>query len=212
MWFKFEHGIWHLDLPNGRPVLLLGPGTYARHLGPRILIWRELVQHKSAPLVGQLVRHVRFTLLTLEALSEIEEAEVVARKLSIERGFASYHGGMSSVFEFETLLEEGVYPIAAPLGYRDVPEILVLADFGQLKKVLPDRDSHRAIFAFDFPTDRVAVLPQKWYNHDYDDGENWIIQVCRDAESGHIVGVQKRNGVFQLSSQGTDLERWLERW
>ena len=153
-----------------------------------------------------------FILLTLEALSELEDAEAAARRLSIERGLASYRDGAATLFEFQTVLEEGVYPIDAPPEYRSVPEILVLADFGPLKKVLPDRDSHRAIFAFDFPTDRVAVLPQRWYNHDYDDGENWIIQVCRDLESGRIVGVQKRSGVFQLSGHGTDIDQWLERW
>jgi hypothetical protein len=58
----------------------------------------------------------------------------------------------------------------------------------------------------------VEVLPQRWFTpRKFELGYQWVTRVTRDPESHHIIGEGVRMGSFELSDDGSDLRRWIEK-
>ena len=67
-----------------------------------------------------------------------------------------------------------------------------------------------AIFAFNFKTATVEVIPQDWFNNgQYDFGYQWITRVGRDSKTKRIFGEGIRLGFFRLDETGRNIEKWL---
>jgi hypothetical protein len=122
----------------------------------------------------------------------------------------AYDGGRPVVFEIPTDVDEGTHAIAPPAAFDNLPEVLVLADYGSEKSDHFDK-MYRAIFACDFKARQVTVLPQRWFNEGrYDFGYQWITRVQREPVTGRIVGEGIRLGYFRLDASGTQLAAWVD--
>jgi len=196
--------------PDGSAALLVSLGCYVLPLADdRILVWHERTRPATA-VAGVGRPGVEFTILSLDDLQPLTDRRAaVAAMRSSDRPMA-FEGGHPVVFEVPTDIGEGVHAMATPPALRDVPEILVLADYGSVSGNHFDT-TFRAIFALDFKAGQVTVLPQRWFNEgNFDFGYQWITRVQREPATGRIVGEGIRIGYFRLDASGTQLEAWLD--
>jgi hypothetical protein len=202
-------GLCRLLSPRQQPVLIVGFHCYVKSLPEgRAMIWHESGRHPTAT---NSIPKIVFHLVRLSSLAPLADVDVISAEMKSREEPLRYVDGDVTPFELVTSLPEGSHRILAPAAFQDLPEILVLADFGP-----PETSSNhwdrmaRAIFAFDFNGGHVHVLPQTWFNEGgYDYGYQWIARVDRDPKSGRIVGEGVRLGPFRLDSSGQRVEEWL---
>jgi hypothetical protein len=202
-------GCSRLLSPSGKTMLLLNLYCYVQPLAnARLLIWYEVAKW-DAP------RHPRivFTLIDLRMLEVLDDPPATAENMKASKERVYFSGGDAVFCEFSTTLDAGLHPISAPAPFHELAETLVLADFGHAGQSSNHFDRmYRAIFAFDFRSGQVAVIPQHWFNEgSYDFGYQWIVRVQRDAANGRIFGEGIRLGAFRLNEAGTHVEEWLHR-
>lgn len=193
-------GLSRLLSPEGETVLFVDFNCYVQPLSGGCLIgWYEMG------------RRVIFTILDLDTLIPLREHLKIAAEIRSKKSRIWFHGGEARIYEVSTALGEGTHSIFPPAEFADLPELLVLADFGPGEDVSNHWDKmYRAIFAFDFKSRQVTVLPQKWFNGGkYDFGYQWITRVQRDPITGQIVGEGIRLGNFLLDRSGTQVQEWL---
>ena len=195
-------GLSQLALPSGETILLVDFYCYLQPLSNDLL----LIWHEAA-------KRIVFTILDLPALQILEDGQEIAAEMKRRKETLRFKGGNPALYEFVTAVEEGDHAIAPPQAFRDLPEVLALADFAPdaVASNYFDR-MRRAIFAFDFRSGRVKVMPQKWFNDGrFDFGYQWITRVQRDPETGRIIGEGIRLGTFRLDASGTAIESWLHQ-
>jgi hypothetical protein len=195
--------------PNGETMMLLDLYCYVQPLAnARLLIWHEVAK-RDAP------RHPRivFALIDLRTLEVLDDPPATAKSVKASRERVYFRGGNAVSCEFATTLDAGLHPISSPAPFHELPETLALADFGGGGQSSNHFDRmYRAIFAFDFRSGQVAVIPQHWFNEgSYDFGYQWIVRVQREAASGRIFGEGIRLGAFRLNEAGTHVEEWSPR-
>ena len=202
-------GMSCLRAPDGRAALLLGMGCYVLPLADdRILVWYE--HRRSAAATGVDRPVIVFTVLHLNDLQPLADLKTAALDMKSADRTMAFEGGNPVVLEVPTDVSEGVHAMTTPKAFVDLPEILVLADYGSEAGNHFDK-MFRAIFAVDFKAGRVAVLPQRWFNEgSYDFSYEWITRVQRETATGRIVGEGIRLGYFRLDASGTQLEAWLD--
>ena len=202
-------GLSRLLSPLGETVLFVDSHCYVQALpGSRLLVWYEIERqehHKDE------VPRILITLLDLDALVPFKNHREIAGEIRSKEERIRFQGGTPTVYEFPTTIDEGVHSISPPAEFTDIPELLVLANFGFQKTTSNQWDKMcRAIFVFDFQTRQVTVLPQKWFNEgSYDFGYQWIARVQREPQSGQIVGEGVRLRNFKLDPSGTQIQEWL---
>jgi hypothetical protein len=204
-------GICRLISPNKQSVLFLDFQCYVMFLPyDRILIWYESGRDNNEK---SFIPKIVFTILNIHNLKKFSNHKDAAKKLREEKLYILYNGDSASTFIFNSTIDEGIYPIDAPLEFKELEEILVLADYGPTKYISNYYDKmFRAIFSFRFNLNEVEVFPQKWFNEgSYDFGYQWITRVARNKETGRIVGEGIRLGNFELDSSSTQIEKWLEQ-
>jgi len=195
--------------PAKATVLLLDFCCYVLPLtDDRVLVWNESGRERGATIAPP---RITFVILNLSQLRAYSDREAAAETLKNRKAYVAYEGGDPVVFEALTNMEEGIYPISAPQPFLELPEVLVLADYGSEAGNHFDK-LFRAIFAFDFKGGQVTVFPQRWFNEgSYDFGYQWITRVQREPASGRIVGEGIRLGNFRLDRSATQVEEWLHR-
>jgi hypothetical protein len=73
-------------------------------------------------------------------------------------------------------------------------------------------DPSAAVFVLYPHAALVEVLPQKWFTpRQYKLGQQWISRVTRDPETHRIVGECVRVGLFELTDDGKDVRKWIEK-
>jgi hypothetical protein len=146
----------------------------------------------------------------MKELRPFANAEAAAERMRTEKRKVVFEGGDPLVFEFLSTTGEGIHSISPPIPFLELPELLVLADFGSEGSNHFDK-MFRAIFAFNFRMRQVSVIPQQWFNEgNYDFGYQWITRVQRD-EAGQIVGEGIRLGNFRLDQSATQVQEWLHK-
>lgn len=200
-------GLSGLLNPQGKTVLLLDFGLYVSSLpGDRLLVWYESRRERDRTTE---VPRITFIILQLHALQPYGDASAVAEEMRAAKRRISFDGGNPVDFEFCTEVSEGCYSVSPPAAFQVLPKTLVLADYG-FEIVNHFDKMFRAIFAFDFKTGRVSVMPQKWFNEgSYDFGYQWITRVQRELKTGQIVGEGIRIGNFRLDPSATQIQDWL---
>jgi hypothetical protein len=200
-------GVSCLLSPDSKPVLLLDFACYIVPLAnDRVLVWYESGR-ASEPAVAP--PRITLIMLQLDDLQPYAESDTAADEMRASRSHAAFRGGTSVVFEVPTDVGKGTHPMSPPPPFCELGEILVLADFGPVASNHLDTMS-RAIFALDFQTCRVSVLPQRWFNNGkYDFSYQWITRVQREEATGYIVGEGVRLGNFRLDRSGTRIREWL---
>jgi hypothetical protein len=213
IWESGDHsqlsGMSRLLSPKGDTMLLLNLYCYVQPLAnARLLIWYELPQRDA--LRGP---RIAFALIELRALEILENPSAIARDMKARKERVRFSGGAAVVCEFPTTLDPGVHPISSPSPFHELTETLVLADGAAVGQASNHFDRmYRAIFAFDFRSGQVSVMPQVWFNEgSYDFGYQWITRVQRDATTGRVFGEGTRLGIFRLNEAGTHVEEWLRR-
>ena len=195
-------GLSRLLSPQGETVLFVDFNCYVQPLsGGRLLVWYE---------TG---RQIVFTIFDLVALIPFKDHLKIAAEIRTLRKRIWFQGWSPRIYDVPTALCEGTHAISPPAEFADLPELLVLADFGSMETVSNHWDKiYRAIFAFDFKSRQVTVLPQKWFNEGkYDFGYQWITRVQREPRTGQIVGEGIRLGNFLLDPSGTQVQEWLHQ-
>lgn len=202
--------ICHLFSPRDEAVLTVDFLCYVQQLADdRLLIWHE--EGRQQPPAINLNPRIVFDLLTLTALVPVSKPESVAADLREKKDRIRFEGGCAARYEIVTSIEAGIHAIAPPREFSELHEVLVLADYGpaELSSNYWDRMS-RAIFAFDFQSRQLEVIPQDWFNKGgYDFGYQWITRVYREAATRRILGEGVRLGFFRLDASGTQVEEWL---
>ena len=204
-------GLSRLVSPIGDTVLFVDTYCYVQPLSDgRLVIWYEIGKqqqnHINTP-------SIEFVLLHLNELKPLNDIGSTAKEVKKKKQMVSYLGGSPVEYSLSTILPEEVHLISPPAEFTSIPELLVLADYGPAS----DCSNHsnnmcRAIFACDFKSGRVEILPQAWFNEgDYDFGYQWITRVQREPVTGHIVGEGIRLGSFRLDASGTQLKKWISK-
>jgi hypothetical protein len=110
-------------------------------------------------------------------------------------------------FEISARLAAGKHAVDVPTEFRDIDELLLVGSYPAASK----DDAACAILELHPRAGEVTVLPQTWFTAGkYDLGYQWITRVTRDAPTGRIIGGGIRIGNFELTEDGTGLEKWLE--
>ncbi len=100
-------------------------------------------------------------------------------------------------------LQEGLHHFRFPKEFETLDEILLAVPY-------PEENAAYAIFEIRPAFGTVNVMPQKWFTKkNFDLGYEWITRVARDPATGKLYGDGTRIGIFELSSDGCDLERWV---
>ena len=201
-------GLSYLKSPSGKAVLLLDFNLYVLPLPKdRILLWYESGREREASPPAR----ITFLILALDGLRPLADLNAVADEMRTKKDRIIFEGGDPFVYEFSSNVSEGIHTLAPPPPFLELPELLVLADYG------PEGGNHfdkmfRAIFAFDFKANRVTVIPQRWFNEGtYDFGYQWITRVQREEKTGQIVGEGIRLSNFRLDQSGTQIQEWLHK-
>lgn len=203
-------GLCYLISPSGSAVLIVNFNCYVLPLsGSNVLVWYEPDKDDADPPPDP--AKVIFTIIDLDHLSPLADVEAVLSDVRTRKRRLYFEGGNPQTFEFMTSIPEGTHAFSPPENFRDIEELLVLADFGSGGRSDWGR-AFRAIFAFDFRAGQVQVMPQTWFNEGgLDYGYQWITRVQRDPATGRIVGEGIRLGNFRLDESGTRVEEWLHK-
>ena len=110
-------------------------------------------------------------------------------------------------FEISSSLPAGVHKLDVPEPFRTLDELLLLASYPARTR----DDAACAVYVLYAQAGLVEVLPQDWFTpNQYDVGRQWISRVARDPDSHRILGEAVRVGNFELTEEGTQVERWME--
>jgi hypothetical protein len=109
--------------------------------------------------------------------------------------------------EISSKLPAGTHRVEIPPAFREMDELLMLSSY----PARTDDEATCAVVALHPMAGEVTVLPQTWFTASkYEPGRQWITRVTRDPASRRIVGEGFRIGNFELTEDGTGLERWVE--
>ena len=152
-------------------------------------------------------RDLRFAAFDPDSLKAFDFMEIAGWfKNSSERMYAA----TPPVAEFyvPTTTAAGTHPFQYPEEFHPVAELLTVT---ALPSTAADEAS-AAVFVLYPNAGLVEVLPQTWFTpRKFDLGYQWITRVTRDPESHRIIGDGIRMGSFELSDDGTDMLRWIEK-
>jgi len=204
-------GLSRLVSPKGETVLFVDFNCYIQPLSAdRVLIWYESGRREEEK---RKTPRIAFTIVSLPALVPFEDPQGAAVEMRAKKDRVRFEGGLPRFYEVATTLNEGTHPISPPPEFVELPELLILADFGPAEVASNHWDKMcKAIFAVEFKLHQVTVLPQEWFNSGrYDFGYQWITRVQRDTETGQIIGEGIRLGKFRLDQSGTQIQEWLHK-
>ena len=109
--------------------------------------------------------------------------------------------------EIGSRLTAGTHAVEVPAEFRDLDELLLIGPYPAAN----NDEAACAILVFRPRAGELTVLPQTWYTaNKCDIGYQWITRVTRDPATGRIIGSGIRIRDFELTEDGTMLERWLE--
>jgi len=109
--------------------------------------------------------------------------------------------------EIDSRLTAGTHAIEVPPEFRDIDELLLIGPYPAARH----DEAACAILVFHARAGEVTVLPQTWYTaNKCEVGYQWVTRVTRDPVSGRIIGSGIRISNFELTEDGTTLERWIE--
>jgi hypothetical protein len=109
--------------------------------------------------------------------------------------------------ELSSKLPAGRHATDIPAAFREINELLLIGSYPAKSKDEPAC----AVIVLRPRTGEVTVLPQTWFTSEkYEPGRQWITRVVRDPASQRILGEGFRIGNFELTEDGTDVERWIE--
>jgi len=110
-------------------------------------------------------------------------------------------------FEISSRLAEGTHPLEVPAEFQAIEELVLIGSYPAPSK----EDAAVTVVVVRPREGQVQVLPQKWFTAGkYEVGRQWITRVARDPVSGCLLGEGLRIGNFELTEDGTQIERWLE--
>jgi hypothetical protein len=110
-------------------------------------------------------------------------------------------------FEITSELPPGDHVLEVPAEFRGADELLIVSPLAAATR----DDASCAILIVNFQHARLQVLPQRWFTAArFDSGYQWITRVARDPLTRRIIGEGVRIKRFELTEDGTGLERWLE--
>jgi len=108
--------------------------------------------------------------------------------------------------EISSRLTAGTHAVEVPTEFRGLEELLLIGSYPAASK----DDAACAVVVLHPRAGEVTVLPQSWFTaNKFDIGYEWITRVTRDPVTGRIIGSGIRIGNFELTEDGTGLERWI---
>ena len=109
--------------------------------------------------------------------------------------------------EISSRLTAGTHAVEVPAEFHSVGELLLIGSYPAASK----DDAACAVLVLHPQAGEVTVLPQTWFTANrFDIGYEWITRVARDPQTGRIIGGGIRIGNFELTEDGTRLEKWIE--
>jgi hypothetical protein len=109
--------------------------------------------------------------------------------------------------EIGSRLTAGKHAIEVPPEFRGLDELLLVSSH----PAASNDDAACAIVVLRPQAGEVTVLPQTWFTaNKCDIGYQWITRVARDPATRRIIGGGIRIRDFELTEDGTGVERWLE--
>jgi hypothetical protein len=203
-------GVSRLQTSEAEDVMLLDFGCYVCPLGnDRLLLWYERARNNDNPIANPIIH---FDIVDLCNLVPITASETESERMRNEKQHRFFLPIPHPEFTCFSTIAPGRHDLTGiPPAFAEIEETLVLADCCPEGKPSNHFDQmSRAIFAFDFRSAQVDVLPQEWFNNgNYDFGYQWITRVSRDSNTGRIFGEGIRLGFFRLNETGRSVEEWL---
>jgi len=152
-------------------------------------------------------RNLRFVVFDPDSLKAFDFIEIAGWfKNSGERIYAA----TAPITEFTVpiTLAEGTHAFTFPEELQSVEELLIAT---ALPSTAADEPS-LAIFVLYPQAGLLEVLLQRWFTpRQFELGQQWISRVVRDPESHRIVGEGVRIGTFELTDDGKDVRRWIQK-
>ena len=151
-------------------------------------------------------RNMRFVAFDPDSLKAFDFIEIAGWfKNSSERIYAAT--APVAEFSLPTTTSDGTHPFSFPEEFQAIPELLAV---NPLPSTAADEPS-AAVFVLYPSAGLVEVIPQKWFTpRQYKLGQQWISRVTRDPVTHRIVGECVRTGIFELTDDGHEVQRWIE--
>ena len=109
--------------------------------------------------------------------------------------------------EISSRLTAGTHAVEVPPEFRGIDELLLVGSYPSAS----NDDAACAVLVLHPKAGEVTVLPQTWYTANKCDlGYQWITRVTRDPATSRIIGGGIRIPNFELTADGTNVERWIE--
>lgn len=152
-------------------------------------------------------RNLRFVAFDPDSLKSFDFVEIAGWfKNSGERIYAA--SAPIAEFNIPISLTEGTHSFSFPDEFQSVEELLIAAP---LASTAADEPS-LAVFVLYPHAGLIEVLPQRWFTpRQFELGKQWVSRVARDPESHRILGEGVRMGLFELTDDGKDVRRWIEK-
>jgi hypothetical protein len=152
-------------------------------------------------------RSLRFVVFDPDSLKPFDFVEIAGWfKASSERIYAATPP--ISEFSLPTTLVNGTQSFQFPSEVESLKELLAVT---ALPSTAAD-DPSAAVYVLYPHAALVEVLPQKWFTpRQYKLGQQWISRATRDPDTHRIVGECVRVGLFELTDDGEEVRRWIEK-
>jgi len=150
---------------------------------------------------------LRILCFELDRLAGFSFAEIVGWfKQSSEKVYAATVP--EAEFELSSRLPAGMQSIEVPEAFRGIDELLLVGS-----RPTKTRDEAAANIYVLYPqAGLVEVIPQRWFTaKEFDVGRQWIARVVRDPASHRLLAEGVRIGSFELTTDGTELNDWIEK-
>lgn len=110
-------------------------------------------------------------------------------------------------FEVSCSLPPGPNRVEIPSAFHAVQELLIPTQRPVQDR---ERDASTVIWVLRPADQLVDVLPQHWFQQQFDGQYEWLARVVRDPATGRLLGDGLRVPAFELADNGCEFSCWLE--
>ena len=150
---------------------------------------------------------LRILCFDLDKLAGFSFAEIVGWfKQSNDKLFSATEP--EAEFEVSSRLPHGTHKLEVPKEFQEIDELLMVGS----RPAQTKDDAAANIYVLYPQAGLVEVLPQHWFTaKQFEIGRQWIARIARDPSSHGLIGEGVRIGSFELSSDGMQINDWLEK-
>lgn len=171
----------------------------------KFLVWYEQTDKKIA--TADLSIHL--LIVDILKLQTINQPDEIVTMLN-QNNKVGFIGEVVSKLTVKTTLDFGAHKLLAPVEFKNLGEILILAKTNAVGQESNYWDKMSlSLFILNFKSESLEIIPQDWFNKgSFDFGYQWPTRIKKEESTGDIYGDGIRIGAFRLSKNKKDIEHW----